>query len=91
MVPGTIGLGPERNHRLFRLSKGEELGESFGAGRGGAQLGARGAQAPTAMPSHAILRVDLLPDRALIVVVVDVSVSLTNGVPRRDLRHQRAR
>jgi hypothetical protein len=53
-----------------------------------AQFGADGAPSPAPPPRFAVLGVDLLADGALIVIVVDVSVALANGVPRGDLRHQ---
>jgi len=42
------------------------------------------------MTHFAVLDVDLLAYRALIVVMKDVSVSLSNGVPGRSLRHHTA-
>ena len=53
-----------------------------------AQLGAGGAAHTATVARLSKLDVDLLPNRALIVVVKDVPVSLSNGVPRLDLCHQ---
>ncbi|HZA97546.1 MAG TPA: hypothetical protein VE399_02125 [Gemmatimonadales bacterium] len=40
------------------------------------------------MARLAVLGVDRVPDRALIVIVVDFAVPLSDGIPGLDLRHQ---
>ena len=85
-----MGVTLTRFKTVWRFSKRKDPGESFGAVNCGPQLGAGRALGPAAMPPHAKLRIDPLSYGALIVIVVDVAVSLPNGVPGGDLRHHRA-
>jgi hypothetical protein len=67
---------------------GREPGETLRVTEHRAELGTRGAAHAASVTRFPKLDVDLFSYRTLIVVVEDVAVSLPNGVPRWDLRHQ---
>ena len=63
--------------------------DSFGGHGRRAQLGTGSALRATAVARLAVLEFDLAAHRTLIVVVVDVSVALANGVPGWYASHRR--
>jgi hypothetical protein len=66
------------------------MGQSLGIEQQRAELGAGAAARPATAACFPVSDIDGIAQRALIIVMIHVPVTLTNGVPGWNLRHQAA-